>query len=179
MAMQQLGCMSGMMIKEAGELCPGLEQLKKEHIPLTQQMEDFFELTQVIEGNDKAATIETLQQLYKQVTSFVTELEPHSEREEGIVFEMVAKYIGRENGPIVVMEYEHNQAKENLKQFMAKVEQMGETATPNEIRSIANHAATAYFILSEHFMKEENVLFPLAEQLLSSQEKQELTKKLN
>ncbi|MDE5415387.1 hemerythrin domain-containing protein [Alkalihalobacterium chitinilyticum] len=178
MKTQPLGCMSSMMLKEIDQLCPGLEQLKLEHIPLTRQMEDFYELTQLMEEKEIEATHENLQQLYKQVTQFVTELEPHSEREEGILFEMVAAYIGRETGPIAVMEYEHDQAKNHLRQFLVQAAQAGAETDVANIRAIADHAAKAYLILSEHFMKEENVLFPLAEQFLSPDEKQELEVKI-
>ncbi|WP_247747350.1 hemerythrin domain-containing protein [Alkalihalobacillus sp. BA299] len=179
MERQPLGCMSGMMINEVGEFCPGLEQLKKEHIPLTKQMENFYELAQTIEEDETVATKENLQQLYTQVKEFVSQLEPHSEREEGVLFEMMVGHIGRETGPIVVMEYEHDQAKNYLRRFLSETDQLGSKVEPNEIRTIANYAASAYLILSDHFMKEENVLFPLAEQLLSPEEKQELEVKIN
>lgn len=178
MKTQPLGCMSSMMLKEIDHLCPGLEQLKKEHVPLTRQMENFYELTQLMDQNETEATHGKLQQLYKQVQQFVSELEPHSEREEGILFEMVAAYIGRENGPIVVMEYEHDQAKNHLRQFLLVANQVGPTTDIAKIRAIADHAAKAYLILSEHFMKEENILFPLAEQFLSPEEKLDLEVKI-
>lgn len=37
----------------------------------------------------------------------------------------------------------------------------------------------AHHILDEHFMKEENVLFPMAERLLSDGEKEELFARMN
>nr|WP_142248093.1 hemerythrin domain-containing protein [Alkalihalobacterium alkalinitrilicum] len=166
--------MSGMMLRDVEEHCPALEQLKKEHIPLTKQMEDFYELTQSIEGDEAVATRESLQQLYQQVKVFVSQLEPHSEREEGILFPMLAAHIGQNMGPIAVMEYEHDQAKTYLRKFLSETEELGLKVELNDIRTLANYAAQAYLILSEHFMKEENVLFPLAEQFLSPEEKQEL-----
>jgi regulator of cell morphogenesis and NO signaling len=43
---------------------------------------------------------------------------------------------------------------------------------------LASYVINAYSILTEHFMKEENVLFPMAERLLSDEEKEELAQKL-
>ncbi|WP_257985058.1 hypothetical protein [Bacillus sp. T33-2] len=37
----------------------------------------------------------------------------------------------------------------------------------------------AYYTLTEHFAKEENVLFPMAERVLTDTEKQELFEKIN
>jgi regulator of cell morphogenesis and NO signaling len=36
----------------------------------------------------------------------------------------------------------------------------------------------AYYILTEHFSKEENVLFPMAERMLTNEEKEELYQKI-
>jgi regulator of cell morphogenesis and NO signaling len=37
---------------------------------------------------------------------------------------------------------------------------------------------SAYLILTEHFAKEENVLFPMAERMLSDDEKEKLYQKI-
>ncbi|MCT8137862.1 hypothetical protein H1D32_08905 [Anaerobacillus sp. CMMVII] len=36
----------------------------------------------------------------KKIKIFIAELEPHSDREEDILFEMMVKYVGREGGPL-------------------------------------------------------------------------------
>jgi hemerythrin-like domain-containing protein len=46
---------------------------------------------------------------------------------------------------------------------------------------MANNAGlikNAYYTLTQHFAKEENVLFPMAENLLSKEEKEELYKRI-
>ena len=172
-------CISSMLSEQVGPLCSGLKQLKEEHIPLTAQMEAIYKLTQSIDENEVEANYDTLQELYNLVKSFVSELEPHSEREEGILFEMVAAYIGRTNGPIGVMEYEHDQAKMLLRKFLVEAEESTSTIEPNEVKNIASYAAKAYLILTDHFMKEETVLFPLANQLLTQSEKEILQEKIN
>ncbi|RBW68403.1 hemerythrin domain-containing protein [Bacillus taeanensis] len=160
--------------------CSALEQLKKEHIPLTKQMEEFYELTQEIENDGAAANIENIMnELHEKIKAFVSELEPHSEREEGVLFPMMVPYIGRESGPIAVMEYEHDEAKKQLKHFLAQMEKAERALTMKKAKELANFASQAYLILSEHFMKEENVLFPLANRLLSIEEKEELQSKIN
>jgi iron-sulfur cluster repair protein YtfE (RIC family) len=39
-----------------------------------------------------------------------------------------------------------------------------------------SHALQAHAVLTDHFMKKENVLFPMAENMLSAEEKEELVR---
>jgi len=88
----------------------------------------------------------------------------------------MAKYIGRQMGPIAVMEYEHELAKQNLKKFLEAVEQLEGTADAGRAKEIASYALQAHAVLTDHFMKEENVLFPMAENMLNAEEKAELSR---
>jgi regulator of cell morphogenesis and NO signaling len=92
---------------------------------------------------------------------------------------MMAQYIGRTSGPIAVMEYEHEQAKQRIASFLTKTEELPETVDRESAMELANMVIQAYHILSEHFMKEENVLFPMAERLFSEEEKEELSEKIS
>ena len=115
-----------------------------------------------------------LAELKQKVQAFVHELDPHSEREEGTLFPLMARYIGRETGPIAVMEYEHDLAKHNLKLFLEAAEQLQGAVDAERAKEIAAYAIQAHAVLTDHFMKEENVLFPMAENMLSVEEKEEL-----
>lgn len=164
-------------------LCEALALLKREHGPLRQQMDDFARLAETITagtasadpaGMDDAAA--KLADLRARVKSFVAELDPHSAREEDHLFPMMVRYIGREGGPIAVMEYEHETAKQLLKTFLEAAEREPRPASATRAGEIASHALRAHTILTDHFMKEENVLFPLAERLLNDEEKAELAR---
>jgi regulator of cell morphogenesis and NO signaling len=164
------------------ELCPPLQRLQDEHAPLRSGMNGFRELAEAILQGDRDSELEAaLTDLHQQVESFVNLLEPHSDMEEGILFPMMAKYIGRDTGPIAVMDYEHDQAKKNLRAFLQGAEAWKESkAAPTKelAEELARYAVEAQSILTDHFMKEENVLFPMAMQLLSDEEKRELDEKL-
>ncbi|MCH6265687.1 hemerythrin domain-containing protein [Neobacillus citreus] len=164
-------CMSGFGGMPSAELkSKGLRQLKEEHPPLRSQMEGLFSLTQKI---DKDIEIEVnFQELITKVKEFQAALDPHSEREEGVLFPMMGTYIGTTSGPIAVMEYEHDQAKAHIKSFLEQA--AGSSASPDELKKLAGYIQNAYFILTEHFNKKENVLFPMAERMLSNEEKEEL-----
>lgn len=167
----------GKMAGSQTDLCEPLAQLKREHEPLRERMNAFAREAEEIgaspEIRDWALPLTALDE---RVAAFVGELDPHSEREEGHLFPMMAKYIGREAGPIAVMEYEHEQAKQWLRSFREAVEQAGKTVTAERAKEIASYALRAQALLTDHFMKEENVLFPMAEKMLNEEEKAELSR---
>jgi regulator of cell morphogenesis and NO signaling len=168
------GCMSALGGMPQAELSKGLKQLKSEHPPLLEQLEGMYQLTQKV---DQEIDIETnFTGLITKVKEFKAALDPHSEREEGILFPMMGVYIGTTSGPIAVMEYEHDQAKSNIGSFLAKVE--SDLGSNEEKKKAAELIQNAYFILTEHFSKEENVLFPMAERMLTDEEKEELFQKI-
>jgi regulator of cell morphogenesis and NO signaling len=167
-------CMSGFGGMSQGELSEGLARLKGEHPALRAQMEELYGLTQNID--QELNVEENFYKLIKKVKEFKGALDPHSEREDGVLFPMMGAYIGTTSGPIAVMEYEHDQAKSNIGAFLDKAE-VGESTT-DEKKMLAELVQNAYFILTDHFNKEENVLFPMAERMLSDLEKAELLQKI-
>jgi hemerythrin-like domain-containing protein len=173
------GC--GMMgfAEASGPLCAGLERLRREHPPLLKQMEELADSARgVADDAGSGGWKEALRSLEEKVRSFTAELDLHSRREEDVLFPMMAKYIGRETGPIAVMEYEHEQAKARLSEFLSEVEKFDESAGADAARRIAGEVEAAVQILTDHFMKEENVLFPMAERILSDAEKEELLERI-
>lgn len=160
-------------------MCAPLEQLKKEHIPLREKMNEFHKIADGIVYDSQPDGQAQWEDLQKRVLDFAEALELHSRKEEEGLFPMMAKYIGREVGPIAVMEYEHDQAKNCLHQFMGSADQEKKPTEWEEAKSIASFAIQAHIILTNHFHKEENVLFPMAEKMLSTEEKQQLSDIVN
>jgi regulator of cell morphogenesis and NO signaling len=154
-------------------LCPALQQFKQEHVTLREQMEQLFQLAEAAREHPI-----DWPGLKEKAIRFEQELTAHSEREEEFLFTLMAQYIGRETGPIAVMEYEHQQGKKNLQTFIEKLNQADASVHIEKAKEITAFMIEAYHVLSQHFMKEENVLFPMAERLLSSEEKDFLAKKL-
>lgn len=166
--------MSGFSGLDQGELSGGLARLKGEHPALRAQMEELYSLTQKM---DQEIDVEAnFIELIIKVKEFKGALDPHSEREEAVLFPMMGVYIGTASGPIAVMEYEHDQAKSNIGAFLQKAE-VSESIN-EEKKKLAELVQNAYFILTDHFNKEENVLFPMAERMLSNEEKTELLRKI-
>jgi hemerythrin-like domain-containing protein len=159
---------------QSGELSPGLAQLKTEHASLREKLASLFSLIEKIETDIDLE--QTFAELKKGVIAFKAELDPHSEREESVLFPLLGQYIGTTSGPIAVMEYEHEQAKSFIKTFLERAE--SEQISPEKIKNLAELVKNAHNILTEHFTKEENVLFTMAERMLSEEEKAELHRRI-
>lgn len=172
---RSFGC--GNMMGAANQaLCAPLHQLKEEHIPLRKSMEEFYLLAKRLEQLEAGDPKPLLMELHAKITEFKEALEPHSEREEEGLFPMLAAYIGRESGPIAVMEYEHEQAKKHMARFLDEIERTSGNMEIDGARQITIYVIQAYLILTDHFLKEENVLFPMAERVLTAEDKEWLCK---
>lgn len=174
--MMMQGCASTMMGNGSATLSEGLAQLKCEHIPLLEKLHGLFDICSKIEKDD--AVKENFAMLEPAVNTFIAELEPHSEREEKILFRMMEKYLGVGMGPIAVMEYEHTQAKLFIGRFFENVAKNRDDLSVEQMKEYSDYIKNAYFTLTDHFSKEENVLFPMAENILSDEEKAELAEKI-
>ncbi|RHW31438.1 hemerythrin domain-containing protein [Neobacillus notoginsengisoli] len=158
------------------ELCAGLKQLKEEHPPLLSQLDGL--LSTVVKIENEENIIESFKELTDRTRSFIADLGPHSDREEGVLFEMMGEYIGRHSGPIAVMEYEHDRAKTLIGTYLTRTAEESAEFSEAEIRELAAMIKEAYYTLTEHFAKEENVLFPMAQRMLSEEEKAELHRRI-
>lgn len=161
------------------DLSPAFAQLKNEHEPLRELMEEFYEQAITMgKTGDERSYVQSLRSLEEKVDCFLVLLEEHSEREEAIFFPMMYTLTGGENGPIAVMEEEHKEAKNHFARFKEKMSTVGLTIDKNTAIMTADQIAKAYVVLSDHFMKEEMVLFPMANQLLLEEQKNELNRRL-
>ncbi|MDF0726284.1 hemerythrin domain-containing protein [Cytobacillus sp. S13-E01] len=174
------GCMSSMFQGDGISFCTPLNRLKEEHVTLNLQKKDLYTLSTTIEQAEaEVSWCDTIKELRGKVQAFIADLDPHSEREEGVLFPMMAKYIGKDAGPIAVMEYEHEQAKLNIALFLEKTVDVPSDLNKEDAKQYASYITNAYLILTDHFAKEENVLFPMAEKMLTDEEKDLLERKMN
>lgn len=157
-----------------------LQQLKDEHVSLRTAMDLFYEITEDIEFVSGPAVFQLFAKLYERISAFTDELKAHSKREEEGLFPMMARRLGENDRTIEVMEYEHEKAEQHLQNFLTEAadQAAGSTIDENDAQSITVYAVQAYATLTQHFAKEEKVLFPLAENILSVDEKEELERLL-
>lgn len=153
-----------------------LQQLMGEHVSLRADMDLFYDITEEIAFDSGTDVVQLFAKLYEQVSAFETKLKAHSRREEEGLFPMMSRRLKEDDGIIEVMEYEHKKAEQHLQEFLSEAEQAGSTIDEDDVQWITVIAVQAHATLQQHFAKEEKVLFPLAENILSVDEKRELEK---
>ncbi|USK56245.1 hemerythrin domain-containing protein [Cytobacillus solani] len=154
-----------------------LQQLKDEHVLLREEMNHFYEITEEIEFESGPVVIQEFARLYERIQDFNSKLKAHSKKEDDWLFPMMARHLGENDKIIVVMEFEHEKAEQHLREFLTEAEQAGPTIDEEEAQAISVYAVQAYATLIQHFDREEKVLFPLAEEILSAREKEELERR--
>ncbi|MBI4287996.1 MAG: hemerythrin domain-containing protein [Chloroflexi bacterium] len=111
---------------------------------------------------------------------FDSELKVHFQHEEEVLFPYLARVVGRE-GPIAAMLDEHQSLWRAWDAFQEKVGQIKESSGSEDSKQvqaaqqIANHIAG---FLRSHIQKEDNVLFPLAEEALDPGAMQEVVARI-
>lgn len=165
------GCMSSVV--PITSYCAPLQRLLDEHPGLREQMQELIKRSTNIRQST-AVSEEQVRELIALEHKFKAELDAHSEREEGGLFPILGRHIGTEFGPIAVMEYEHSEAKLHLSLFEERTKALENGLEPALIKHVTDPLLKACHILLDHFLKEENVLFPMAEMRLSDEEKAEL-----
>ncbi|MDE1819763.1 MAG: hemerythrin domain-containing protein [Euryarchaeota archaeon] len=103
--------------------------------------------------------------------------ELHAAKEERALFPVIARHLPSEGGPVGVMLGEH----ELLRGFQATLAKSGDTLTsdPSDERAVATTTRVLSEIeslLSQHFVKEDFVLFPTAQEILSKNELAEVSR---
>lgn len=170
----EAGCRAHSAGASMRNYCAGIQQLLDEHAPLRQQMEELAQAGNRLLSMDDAAWENEIGQLLQMETKFKEELEAHSEKEEQGIFPLLGKHIGTEFGPIAVMEFEHREAKRLLGMFEELALRITPELTKSQTTTVVSPLIQACQILFDHFVKEENILFPMAENVLNEQEKAEL-----
>ncbi|MDP4085533.1 MAG: hemerythrin domain-containing protein [Bacillota bacterium] len=151
-----------------------LQQLKDEHVSLRTDMDIFYEITEEIEFDSGPVVVQLFAKLYQMISDFTNKLKAHSKREEEGLFPIMSRYLGENDKTIEMMECEHEKAEQHLQDFLTEADKSGLTMDENDVQWITVYAVQAHATLTQHFAKEEKVLFPLAEKILSVDEKAEL-----
>jgi regulator of cell morphogenesis and NO signaling len=151
-----------------------LQRLKDEHVSLRADMDLFYEIIEEIEFDSGPDAVQLFLRLFQQISAFTAKLVEHSKREEDGLFPMMSRHLGDHDKTIEMMESEHQKAEQHLQDFLTEADKAGSAIAENEIQWITVFAVQAHATLIQHFAKEEKVLFPLAENILSIDEKQEL-----
>jgi len=133
-----------------------LEELKSDHQKILQELEQ-------LETAIKQPAIN-----HGQVKAFLhfteTFAEPHHQKEEQVLFPALEKKgLPNEGGPIGMMLWEHTAKRE----YLAK---MREALAGNKDDQLKSSTLAMATLLRDHIYKEENILYPCAQEMLTAEE---------
>jgi hemerythrin-like domain-containing protein len=97
----------------------------------------------------------------------------HAKEEENLFPRMEARGVPRQGGPIGVMLFEHDEGRAFVGAIAAAIDAY-ESDGLSAAGVIVENARGYVDLLRQHIMKEENVLFPMADRVLSAADQAEL-----
>jgi hemerythrin-like domain-containing protein len=96
----------------------------------------------------------------------------HHGKEEKLLFErMQARGVSGEVGPIAVMLREHQDGRAHVKKI---TELSGQKLSKKTMDELIKASRSYVDLLSKHIQKEDNILYPLANQILTEEDQEEL-----
>jgi hemerythrin-like domain-containing protein len=113
----------------------------------------------------------------RDVTSFLQEFADrchHSKEEEKLFPMLESRGMPAEGGPTSVMRMEHEQGRDLVKQMIASLEGAANGATP-DLQAFGDAGRQFIVLLRSHTDKEDNVLFPMSQQILGPEGIEELS----
>ena len=93
---------------------------------------------------------------------FHQEMERHFSREESVLFPRLQELAGGARGPIMVMTSEHSQMR-------ALMEDMSMRLEAGDMDGYLDGCETLLIVMQQHNLKEESILYTMADQLLSQE----------
>jgi hemerythrin-like domain-containing protein len=97
----------------------------------------------------------------------------HGKEEVHLFTAMVAKGVPQEGGPVGVMLYEHDLGR-NFVAGMAKSIPLAAEGDAAALGEFARHASGYVQLLRNHIQKEDNILFPMADRVLTEADQKQL-----
>ncbi len=108
------------------------------------------------------AATQSLQDAKEAYEAFVAETERHFQMEERVMFLEFENKTGMTEGPTAMMRHEHAQMRSLMKQ-------MGEALEAGNKDKFFGLAETLMILMQQHNMKEEQMLYSMAQQHLSAE----------
>ncbi|MHA6258812.1 hemerythrin domain-containing protein [Sporosarcina sp. CAU 1771] len=159
---------------------PALRVLENEHRYLTYLMDGWHTIVLAFERNIYTLEEghEAVQTLRKLLIEFIEPYKNHTDKEEEFLFPMLAQYVGSDQGPVNATEEEHEEIDAYIGHFLHHT--LGDTShmTLSDLQKVVGDAAEAFEVITVHFVKEESVLFPMVDSILTIKEQDKLYEQL-
>ena len=119
--------------------------------------------------------------LFREAVDFVRNFADrchHGKEEKNLFPRMEARGVPRHGGPLGVMLFEHDEGRAYVGALAGAIDAY-ESGDESAARAIAENARGYVDVLRNHFMKEDNILFPMADRVLSPADQQELEQRFD
>jgi hemerythrin-like domain-containing protein len=147
------------------------EELKKEHEAVKLMLRILQEISKRLDAGEKISA-KHLTDILEFIRVFTDKC--HHMKEEELLFPALESAgVARERGPIGVMLYEHQEAREFVKGMNEALEKFKEGEKKAGIE-FARNARNYVELLTSHIYKEDNILYPMADDKLSATVQREL-----
>jgi hemerythrin-like domain-containing protein len=147
------------------------DQLKEEHLAVKQMLKIMGKVSLMLEAGQRVDS-RHLESIIDFIQVFVDKC--HHGKEEGLLFPaMVEAGIPEEGGPIGVMLTEHDLGRSHVKKMVSGID--GYKKDIKAAASIICENANGYIqLLEQHIYKEDNILYPMADESLSLEKQNQL-----
>ncbi len=163
-----------------------IDRLLWEHQGIMRQVAELRAAVAALEQRGPDALAGALPALRATARMIETELEAHARREDEALFPAIERVIGAAGGPTMVMRMEHQAIHAQAERFRATLAQLNEVEHPaivaggarlkdlaaagTDADALRESGAAIVRLLDEHFGKEEQILFPMAREVLEPDE---------
>ena len=147
------------------------DELKKEHRDIERMLKIVWDAANLIEGGDDVDL-----EIFKDASDFFRNYADgcHHVKEERILFErMTARGVPAEYGPLPMMRGEHEEGREHIRKM---AELSSRKLTKKTSCELLTHVREYVNLLSQHIQKEDTILYPIANDVLTARDQIELGK---
>ncbi len=102
-------------------------------------------------------------------TDFVAHMELHLGKEEEILFPTLEERMGASLGPVQVMRHEH----EDMRRLFQEIQ---EDISKRQSEHCLGLSDTLLMLIQQHNLKEENILYPMADRVLGGEQEEILAR---
>ncbi|MEW9702782.1 hemerythrin domain-containing protein [Paenibacillus sp. SI8] len=153
------------------ELRIAIERLKDEHSALKKELEDVqLKTSHMLATLGTDESMDLLRELRRQMISYMKLIQDHEHWEEEEIFPVLERYANQGMDPSFitskwVMEEDHKQAERFVRSFVdyADPSMAADSVKLKKAISLLSMACSA---ISEHLLTEEEMFFPIADQVL-------------
>jgi iron-sulfur cluster repair protein YtfE (RIC family) len=155
------------------ELSAVLEAMEAEHAELSAELAEWSQAAaDVASGICGGSLFPMISQLRDQSSAFLQKLEEHLQRGRHELFPLVGMYAGADLAPSMNpslwgLDKNYELASRYVRSFQQAVQEAGEEIDLEVGRELVTHLQQASLILHDYLAMEQNLLFPLAEDLLT------------